>query len=233
MRYQVEFMRLPDIPQVIQIERESFSSPWSPRAYEKDLTDNELAYYVVLREAPDEGAEGESSRGYPMDGAAETGSPRRGPSAEKAGALAALKGRLASLIWPGALEKAKAPSQLPIVGFAGMWLMVEDAHLVTVAVKPSHRRQGLGELLLIEMLNLSHRLNAQRMTLEVRVSNYAAQALYQKYGFTVQGVRRRYYSDNDEDALLMTSDNLNSPSFVRRLQERHGELQQKINWKPL
>ncbi|MEW6231855.1 MAG: ribosomal protein S18-alanine N-acetyltransferase [Chloroflexota bacterium] len=233
MRYQVEFMRLSDIPQVIQIERESFSSPWSPRAYEKDLTDNELAYYVVLREAPDEGTEREPSRAYPVDRAAETVSPRRGPSAERAGALASLKGRLAALIWPWTLEKAKAPSQLPIVGFAGMWLMVDDAHLVTVAVKPSHRRQGLGELLLIEMLNLSRRLNAQRMTLEVRVSNYAAQALYQKYGFSVQGVRRRYYSDNGEDALVMASDSLNSPLFVSQLQEREKALQQKISWKPL
>jgi ribosomal-protein-alanine N-acetyltransferase len=92
-----------------------------------------------------------------------------------------------------------------IVGFVGMWFMVDDAHIVTIAVEEERRRMGLGEMLLIAATELAQRRNQEVLTLECRASNLAAQALYEKYGFRKVGVRKRYYTDNDEDALIMTT----------------------------
>ncbi|MFA5450647.1 MAG: ribosomal protein S18-alanine N-acetyltransferase [Dehalococcoidales bacterium] len=91
-----------------------------------------------------------------------------------------------------------------MVGYAGFWLMAGEAHIVDIAVREAYRRRGLGELLLICLIDLAVALNAVKITLEVRSSNKNAISLYQKYGFTLEGTRRRYYLDNNEDALIMT-----------------------------
>ena len=95
-----------------------------------------------------------------------------------------------------------------VVGFAGVWLMVDDAHVTTFGVHPDWRRQGIGRQLLLNLAELSSAIGARRMTLEVRVSNVAAQALYGAFGFEVVGRRPRYYTDDDEDALVMTTPDL-------------------------
>lgn len=95
-----------------------------------------------------------------------------------------------------------------VVGFAGVWLMVDDAHVTTFGVHPDWRRQGIGRQLLLNLAELSSAIGARRMTLEVRVSNVAAQALYGAFGFQVVGRRPRYYTDDDEDALVMTTPDL-------------------------
>jgi ribosomal-protein-alanine N-acetyltransferase len=110
-----------------------------------------------------------------------------------------------------------------LVGMAGIWMMVDEAHIVTIAVRRSHRHQGLGEWLLISLIELSRKLRAKYVTLEVRESNRTAQALYEKYGFTRAGTRRKYYSDNGEDALIMTTCELDSPSYLERLQRLRQE----------
>lgn len=92
-----------------------------------------------------------------------------------------------------------------VVGFAGVWLMVDDAHITTFGVHPDHRRQGVGRRLLLRLAELAEELGAARMTLEVRVSNVAAQALYRSFGFRDAGRRVAYYSDDGEDALVMTT----------------------------
>jgi ribosomal-protein-alanine N-acetyltransferase len=91
-----------------------------------------------------------------------------------------------------------------LVGYGCMWLVVDEAHISTLAVAPSQRGRGLGELLLLALLGEAIALDAVTATLEVRVSNQTAQALYAKYGFEVVGWRKRYYVDNQEDALIMT-----------------------------
>ncbi len=114
------------------------------------------------------------------------------------------------------------PIRPNIIGFAGFWLVRGEAHISTLAVRPDHRRRGVGELLLLDMINGARKLNAEMMTLEVRVSNIIAQSLYRKYGFRVEGRRLRYYSDNREDALMMKMDGLDSSHFdasLRRLEE--------------
>ena len=95
-----------------------------------------------------------------------------------------------------------------VVGFAGVWLMVDEAHVTTFGVHPDWRRQGIGRQLLLNLAELSVVIGARRMTLEVRASNAAAQALYRAFGFEVAGRRHRYYTDDGEDALIMTTPEL-------------------------
>lgn len=101
-----------------------------------------------------------------------------------------------------------------IVGFAGMWLMVDEAHVTTFGVLPDWRRQGIGRQLLLGLAELSVVVGAARMTLEVRASNEVAQALYSGFGFEVAGRRPGYYTDNGEDALVMTTPGLADPRML-------------------
>lgn len=101
-----------------------------------------------------------------------------------------------------------------ILGYSGFWLIQDEAHITTLAVHPDQRRQKIGERLLINNIIEARKLGANWMTLEVRVSNEAAQELYFKYGFRRLGVRPRYYQDNSEDALILWTDRLNEQKFV-------------------
>ncbi len=96
-------------------------------------------------------------------------------------------------------------------------MILEDAHITTIAVHPGHQRRGFGERLLVALLEESLERGACWVTLEVRESNQAAQNLYKKYGFTVVNTRRGYYSDNDENALVMWAGNLTGEIFRNRL----------------
>jgi len=111
-----------------------------------------------------------------------------------------------------------------VVGFAGVWLMVDEAHVTTFAVDPAWRRQGIGEHLLVALLDLSIARGAREATLEVRLSNVAARRLYEKYGFRPVGLRPRYYSDNGEDALIMTTEPLLEPAMRGRLADLRAAL---------
>jgi ribosomal-protein-alanine N-acetyltransferase len=103
-----------------------------------------------------------------------------------------------------------------IAGYAGYWLVIDEAHLSTLAVEPSLRRHGIGELILREAMRHAVRQGAELMTLEVRPSNDAARRLYAKLGFRVVGRRPHYYKDNLEDAILMTREKLAEAVRVRQ-----------------
>ncbi|WP_128895745.1 ribosomal protein S18-alanine N-acetyltransferase [Longirhabdus pacifica] len=90
-----------------------------------------------------------------------------------------------------------------IIGYAGTWMIVDEAHITNIAVHPSYRGKKLGEVMLYRLLEMAMVYAVKRATLEVRASNYAAQALYRKIGFLDSGVRKGYYSDNKEDAIIM------------------------------
>lgn len=195
MTYVVEPMLPGDIDEVIEIERKAFTSAWSAAAYRRDLEENRMARYFVLRELP-ESAEEEQPAG-------ETAPPARS-------GLQRLAEGVKRLVSP---SPAPAPRRGRIVGYAGMWLIVDEAHLTTIAVRAGYRGRGFGELLLTKALALASQMGARVLTLEVRVSNIVAQRLYRKYGLQVAGKRRRYYTDNNEDALIMTSEELSSPGF--------------------
>ncbi|MEK6721147.1 MAG: ribosomal protein S18-alanine N-acetyltransferase [Chloroflexota bacterium] len=111
-----------------------------------------------------------------------------------------------------------------VVGFAGMWLMVDEAHVTTFAVHHAWRRQGIGQRLIVGLLDLALERRASEMTLEVRLSNLGARRLYEKYGFRPVGLRPRYYSDDREDALIMTTPQLDDPALIARLDRLRAEL---------
>lgn len=92
----------------------------------------------------------------------------------------------------------------PILGMVGFWMMVGEAHIITIAVRRTHHRRGIGELLLNSALELAKSLEAFAMTLEVRKSNIEAQSLYAKHGFTERGIRKNYYNEVKENAVIMT-----------------------------
>ncbi|WP_413229429.1 ribosomal protein S18-alanine N-acetyltransferase [Heyndrickxia sporothermodurans] len=93
--------------------------------------------------------------------------------------------------------------QEKIIGHCGVWLVVDEAHITNIAILPEYRGQKLGELLLSSIMDYSIQQGAKSMTLEVRVSNIIAQSLYKKLGFFEGGIRKNYYTDNQEDALVM------------------------------
>ncbi|MBV8172557.1 MAG: ribosomal protein S18-alanine N-acetyltransferase, partial [Candidatus Eremiobacteraeota bacterium] len=104
-----------------------------------------------------------------------------------------------------------------IIAYGGLWVILEDAHITTVAVTPSYQGQGYGERMLIHLLDEAIERGASWITLEVRESNVTAQKLYKKYGFSVVNTRRGYYSDNDENALVMWAGNLKGTVYRNRL----------------
>ncbi len=180
----VEPMRLEDIGRVLEIERQSFTAPWSARAYEYELRYNELAHYYVAR-----------ARGI----AARPNSARAGWSPRE---------------WlDSVLHPEPPPPDSLIVGYIGFWLMAGEAHISTIAVDPAYRGRSIGELLLVSAMDQAADLHATEATLEVRVSNTVAQELYLKYGYVKVGVRKGYYSDNNEDAIIMTTPPINSPDY--------------------
>ena len=104
-----------------------------------------------------------------------------------------------------------------IAAYGGMWLMIDEGHIITFAVHPAWRRQHVGERLLLSFLDLASDRGAHEATLEVRLSNLPARRLYEKFGFRPVGLRPRYYSDNGEDALIMTTEPLAEPSMRERV----------------
>lgn len=105
-----------------------------------------------------------------------------------------------------------------LVGFGGLWLGVDEAHIVTVAIDAAERRCGYGALIVLGLLDLAIEHGMTSATLEVRVSNDAARALYRRFGFWEVGERRRYYADNGEDAIIMTTPDFRSPRFRETLE---------------
>ncbi len=171
------------------MERRCFTNPWPASAYRRELLDQRHNVYRVLREY---------RAGGPGDGGTTEPEPaRRGLGVNPLRQL---------------VRHFEGDGR--IVGFAGMWHMFEEAHVTTIGVDPGHRGRGLGELLLVSLIDQALSRKASWMTLEVRVSNESAQSLYRKYGFTVQGTRKRYYSDNNEDAYIMWSPPLGETSTL-------------------
>lgn len=158
-------MRADDVAAVMAVERAAYEEGWPATAFERELTRNPMARYVVVEDA---------------------------------------EGR--------------------IPGFGGLWLMVDEAHVVTVAVLPQERRAGLGRLLVHGLIETAIDHGMAVATLEVRESNVAARALYREYGFHEVGRRKRYYADNHEDAVIMTTEELTSPAYQRRLDRLAGVL---------
>lgn len=115
----------------------------------------------------------------------------------------------------------------PILGWGGFWLLVDEAHIATVAAHPEHRGCGLGELLMVDLMEVAFERGARVATLEVRVSNLVAQKLYDKLGFDVVGTRRKYYRDG-EDGLIMTTPELDEPGMIARMDAARADARARI-----
>ena len=197
----VHIMCKEDIAQVHEIDHEAFPTLWPPANYQHELQ-NRLAHYIVAHN--DEETVG--------DPEVETS-----PEIYRPGLLSKVRQLFNRNRFFG--RELPLSSKQYIVGFTGFWIMAEEAHITNIAVRKLYRCQGIGELLLISIIDLATELNAQLITLEVRASNTAAQSLYYKYGFTQVGLRRGYYADNREDGILMSTEDIYSASFKVRLQQ--------------
>jgi len=201
LAYYLRLMREEDIPQVNQIDHEAFPTLWPPPNYRRELA-NRLARYIVACDEEKKVEEPEMKA-----------TPRKGFS----GLISRLR-RLFNHDRFSGNELTTSERQY-IFGFAGFWIMAGEAHITNIAVREQRRRQGIGELLLIALIDLAMELDAQLITLEARASNTAAQSLYAKYGFNEVGVRRGYYTDNREDGVLMSLQDVTSATVQAKLQQ--------------
>jgi len=205
-RYHIRPMEERDIPQALDIDNEAFPTQWPRPTYSsyKNELKNKLAYYIVLTEPGNAGA-------------VQYSIPAKQSWFSR---LFRLRPRSDESILPLSSEF--------IIGLSGIWIMTDEAHITTIGLRNSYRRQGFGEYLFVETIKLAQQLNAAIVTLEARVSNHGAQMLYNKYGLRQAGLRQRYYSDNDEDAVIMTSDNITSREFASRFQQLQNE--HRLRW---
>jgi len=194
-------MRREDLAQIAGIDREAFPTQWPPANYRREL-ENRLAHYIVTCD------DGKKVEGSEVEATREDGFSR-------------LVARIKRLFNHNRFFGNDLPpsSTEYVIGFAGIWMMADEAHITNIAMRESYRRRGVGELLLISIIDLAIKLSARYITLEVRASNTAAQSLYLKHGFTQAGLRRGYYTDNGEDAILMTTENTTSATFQAHLQQ--------------
>lgn len=123
----------------------------------------------------------------------------------------------ATRLWVAEVKDAQG--ELQVVGFVVIWLILDEAHVGTLAIHPDYRRQGIATKMLAHALLDARQAGAAKAFLEVRRGNLAAQRLYQRFGFLVVGMRPRYYRDNQEDALLMTLNELDARVLEKMLVE--------------
>lgn len=209
MTYIIRPMTKEDLAQVTEIDREAFPTQWPPANYRHELQ-NQLAHYIVV-----------------CDDTRTIEEPVIKPHQ---GGLSWLTSAIKP--WFSRRQPTNDSSfqtqRMYIIGFSGIWVLSDESHITNIAVRTAYQRQGIGELLLIATVDLTMKLKASIMTLEVRASNIAAQNLYSKYGFTQVGVRRGYYLDNREDGILMSTENINSDSFQARLQKLREDLTKRL-----
>jgi ribosomal-protein-alanine N-acetyltransferase len=201
--YITRLMVKEDLGQVNEIDHEAFPTQWPPANYKQELQ-NKIAHYIVLCD---------STRFLP---------PSTRPPKHKISFLSRLmpwRGKT-----PGVLPETPAP-QLYIPGFAGIWMLAGEGHITNIAVRSEYRGRRLGELLLLATIDLGQSLDATFMTLEVRASNIVAQSLYSKYGFMEMGIRKGYYLDNHENAIIMSTETLKSDTYQARLKELREALE--------
>ena len=197
---------LEDVPGLSQAEREAFPEQWPPTRFAAELSKSHTFYLVAVRPLTPE----DRARTKPEQ-EAET-LPSSGSR---------LLARLGDTVRSAGLGSARvnrAPvSPEYVAGFAGMWFVVDEAHIVTLGARERTRRTGVADLLLLGVAETAVKRGSRDVTLEVRRSNTAALALYRKHGFREMGVRKRYYSDNGEDAIIMTTPPIQSDAYAHML----------------
>ncbi len=198
-------MRKEDIAQVTDIDREAFPTQWPAANYRREFR-SRFAHYIVAGDEEERTEEPEVKA-----------SPQEGFSGWAFRVRQFFRNRF---------RGNSSSGRQNILGFAGFCLMSDEAHIASIAVGEKYRYRGIGELLLISLVDLAIELDARVITLEVRASNTAAQKLYSKYGFIQVGLRRGYYTDNREDGVLMSLENITSAparANLQRLKQAHSQ----------
>ena len=203
----VRFMRRQDVPQVTEIDHEAFPTEWPPTNFPREL-DNKLAHYIVACETDNTTLQSDSK----------TSTREIQPG---------ILSRVRRLFVRSPIPKDDPIEECHILGFAGMWLLSDEAHITSIASHKDHRRQGIGEALLISLIEMAMAKKARIVTLEARVSNQIAQNLYYKFNFDKLGVRKAYYLDNKEDAVIMSTEYIGSPSFHEKYTQVKKDFLQK------
>ena len=215
MGYFVRPMRLEDIAQVADVERECFPTGWSATPFRRELQSKTAAYLVACEAA-------KPSQSY--EEAITAMAPVEPVPAPPASLLQRIAQAVSGLLSSRSLPPPDFSQYIP--GYVGLWFITDEAHITAIGNREIERRKGIGELLLISSIEISLRRGLRVVTLETRVSNHQAQALYVKYGFKKMGIRKGYYTDNREDALVMTTDQISSPAYIElftQLRRRHAE----------
>ena len=203
-----------DLTELSIIEREAFTESWPPTPFRRDLASKNVEILVVSIDTnpslmPEKSEANEISY-------------------ENVGYMHRFFKQLNNLWSDTASHDTKN-----ILGYIATRFMYDEAHITSIAVRKSFRGMGLGELLLMSAVSDAMTRSYKTTTLEVRVSNRTAQSLYKKYGFNEVGIRKRYYSDNNEDAYIMTTDVLYSDLYTehfRKLVDRFNQRALNINW---
>ncbi len=212
-------MRADDIEQVVEIEREAFTPMWVGTPFKREMGNRYARYLMALSQ------EGASSNG--SDAPASSPAMRRAQGTTLWGWLRRLFSRAGDEATPPPAPSAASPA----AGYVGVWFQGDEAHITEIAVRERLRGKGIGELLLIGSVRAAIEYGSSVVTLEVRVSNLIAQRLYEKYGFKQVGIRKAYYSDNREDAAIMTTSPIHSAEYqalFSRLQEAY-----QTRWRPI
>jgi ribosomal-protein-alanine N-acetyltransferase len=213
MEYSIRLMEDKDIPQAIEIDREAFPTQWPHPTYTsfKQEIRNRLARYLVAVK--------------PNELLQESNHTTTTTNKAKRSRFDSLKRFFYSDYYDN--TKMAPPQKEYLIGMSGFWIMAGEAHIITIAVRNDFRRNGIGERLLIETIDVAQQLQAKIVTLEVRVSNTQAQTLYEKYGFNRTGIRNRYYADNGENAYIMTTETISSPAFQSRFTQLKQAYEQR------
>jgi ribosomal-protein-alanine N-acetyltransferase len=203
-----------DVAEVVEIEREAFSPTWVSSPFKRDLSNRRACYLVACIERSEN--EPEPAQETPIDGEA-------GQSW-----ISRLAGRLG---FGGAPEEPPAAPDCNIAGYVSVWYQGDEAHITEIAVRGFLRGNGIGELLLIGSLRAAREYGSHVMTLEARVSNFIAQRLYEKYSFKSVGIRKGYYSDNREDAVIMTTTPIGTDEYSRMFRDLQDTWEHR--WGPI
>ena len=207
MDVEIRPLRLGDISQVAQIERQAFPTLWPPTPFKREMENRRAKYLIAWDPRRRAVLQSDPERPVGMAGA------------PAGGLLGRLLGGLKGYLSPGGHEDPNSSEDLSVVGFLGLWFMSDEAHITSIAVSESWRGKGVGELLLLGSLELAMCREASAVSLEARVSNHVAQTLYLKYGFEKVGIRKAYYTDNREDATIMTTRPINAAEYQAKFRD--------------
>ena len=192
------YARHGDVPQLLEIEKDGFPTNRYATPFKRDISNKGISLMVAV-----------GMRDVEKQDLAQSLEQTVAPSTNGSSIL----GLVYNFVRNNLLGKSNQMSTDILAAYISTWFMSDEAHITGVAVKSDFRGQGIGELMIISSIQESIRRQSSAVTLEVRVSNYIAQGLYSKYGFKQVGVRKRYYTDNYEDAFIMTTDPIDSDEY--------------------